>query len=106
LIFAGVADTWRNRDELLTSCAIITPAANDIVAELHDRMAAILSPDDSEAWLDRKTHRTDLLRSSYPIETRKRKGILLLVARTHPILTPPNCWIGLTQKWVRHSVCF
>lgn len=42
VMFAGIWDTWRNRGELITSCAIITTAANEVVAELHDRMPAFL----------------------------------------------------------------
>src|SRR5438552_13425567 len=36
--FAGIWDTWRNRGDVITSCAIITTAPNELVAELHDRM--------------------------------------------------------------------
>ena len=39
-MFAGIWDTWRNRRESITSCAIITTTANELVAELHDRMPA------------------------------------------------------------------
>lgn len=34
--FAGIWDTWSNRGELITTCAIITTAANELVGELHD----------------------------------------------------------------------
>src|SRR5258707_7078931 len=40
--FAGIWDSWSNRGNVVTSCAIITTAANELVAELHDRMPAIL----------------------------------------------------------------
>ena len=56
-MFAGIWDTWRNRGELITSCAIITTAANELVSELHDRMPAILSAEFHETWLNPKTRR-------------------------------------------------
>ena len=52
VMFAGIWDTWRNRGELIASCAIITTAANELVSKLHDRMPAILSAEFHEAWLD------------------------------------------------------
>jgi putative SOS response-associated peptidase YedK len=56
-MFAGLWDTWRNRNETITSCAIITTAANELVGELHDRMPAILPTEFHEAWLNRKANR-------------------------------------------------
>jgi putative SOS response-associated peptidase YedK len=43
---AGWHDDW------LLSCSIITTAANDVVATLHDRMPVVLQPSDYEAWLE------------------------------------------------------
>jgi len=34
------------------TCCLITTAANDVVKPFHDRMPAILSPDDYATWLD------------------------------------------------------
>ncbi len=54
--FAGLRTAWRDpRDTegpLLRSCAIVTTAANPVVAHIHPRMPAILDPADEEAWLD------------------------------------------------------
>ena len=58
--FAGIWDTWSNRAEAVTSCAIITTAANELVGELHDRMPAILLHEFHDAWLDSKTDRAAL----------------------------------------------
>lgn len=53
LAFAGLWDEWRGADgEILATCAIITTAANSVVAPLHDRMPAILPPADYARWLD------------------------------------------------------
>jgi putative SOS response-associated peptidase YedK len=36
VMFAGIWDTWRTRGELVSSCAIITTPANELVAKLHN----------------------------------------------------------------------
>jgi len=82
VMFAGLWDTWRNRGELSTSCAIITTAANELVSELHDRMPAILSAEFHEAWLDPKTHRLELLRMLTPFPASKMS--------THPVSSSVN----------------
>ena len=51
--FAGLYETWSDPTggEIDTAC-IITTAANGLVGLLHDRMPAILAPEDFSAWLD------------------------------------------------------
>src|SRR5215510_10503364 len=73
LMFAGIWDTWWNRGEMVRSCAIITTAANELVGELHDRMPAILPPENQEAWLDRRTSRVALLRMLVPFPAESMK---------------------------------
>jgi putative SOS response-associated peptidase YedK len=49
----GMAAIWTPAEGApLDSCAVITRPARSPVAQLHDRMPAILSPDDYAAWLD------------------------------------------------------
>lgn len=77
LMFAGIWDTWRNRGDLVTSCAIITTAANELVAELHDRMPAILPHEFHDAWLDARTDRTVLAEMLKPFPS--------LMMKTYPV---------------------
>jgi len=59
---AGLYATWRPEEgEPVASCTIVTTAANPLLAPLHDRMPAILSPEDWEAWLDPDSRDTDAL---------------------------------------------
>ena len=47
----GFAGLWtKGVDE--PTCAIITTAANELMAPIHDRMPVILRPDDEDLWLD------------------------------------------------------
>lgn len=53
--FAGIWDTYGYGEAAITSCAIITTTANELVSELHDRMPVILTIDSYDAWLDDKS---------------------------------------------------
>jgi putative SOS response-associated peptidase YedK len=51
--FAGLWDRWRQPDNtFIESCVILTTPPNSLVAELHDRMPAILREEDYDRWLD------------------------------------------------------
>jgi putative SOS response-associated peptidase YedK len=61
--FAGLWETWMGADgsEIDTGC-ILTTAANDTVAPIHDRMPVIVGPADFERWLESPDGVSDLLR--------------------------------------------
>lgn len=53
--FAGLFETWRDPDDdgnRIRSCTILTGAANEAMAPIHDRMPIMLPPDHWQAWLD------------------------------------------------------
>ena len=51
--FAGLWDRWRSpQGDVIESCSIITTTPNPLLADIHDRMPAILSPNDYDVWLD------------------------------------------------------
>jgi len=50
--FAGLWEVWRSpKDELIKTCTIITTEPNELVAEIHNRMPAILPPEAYDQWL-------------------------------------------------------
>jgi putative SOS response-associated peptidase YedK len=50
---AGFWDTWKKPDGgILESFTIITMPPNDFILPIHDRIPAILHPEDEETWLD------------------------------------------------------
>lgn len=60
--FAGLWDLWLSPDgSEVKSCAIITTEPNALVAQIHNRMPAILQPDAYEVWLDPQMKDTSLL---------------------------------------------
>lgn len=62
---AGLWERWKGEQKELEppleTCTIITTDANEAVAPIHDRMPAILDPDDYARWLDPDEHRTETL---------------------------------------------
>ena len=51
--FAGLWERRRDPSgEVAETCSILTTKPNPLVADVHDRMPAILEPEDYELWLD------------------------------------------------------
>jgi len=50
---AGLWDEWRSPDgQIIESCTILTTGPNSLVAEVHDRMPVIVTPEKYDVWLD------------------------------------------------------
>lgn len=74
--------------------AVVTVEPNPLVARIHDRMPALLSPDDEQAWLDPKTppDRLKALLRPYPsefLEARRVSERVGSVALDEPSLLEP-----------------
>jgi putative SOS response-associated peptidase YedK len=51
-MFAGLWDRWHDPDgSVIPSCTIITTPPNSLVEPIHDRMPAIVTPEDYQKWL-------------------------------------------------------
>jgi putative SOS response-associated peptidase YedK len=51
--FAGLWERWRDPAcEFIETFTILTTRPNSLVADVHDRMPAILKPEDYDLWLD------------------------------------------------------
>ena len=63
MAIAAVWDRWTgDGSDPYVSCALVTTPANDEVSRLHDRMPAIVAPDDWEEWLDPENRDVERLR--------------------------------------------
>lgn len=49
-VMAGLWAQWRDEERAIDSFTILTVPANGVMSELHDRMPAILAPEDWDAW--------------------------------------------------------
>ena len=51
--FAGLYEGWKAPDgSILETCTVITTEPNELIKPIHDRMPAIVAPDDESDWLD------------------------------------------------------
>jgi putative SOS response-associated peptidase YedK len=66
MCLAGLWETWKAPDGTpLESFAILTTAANKLVAPLHDRMPVVLHPDSFSIWLSKNMHDPEQLQQLY-----------------------------------------
>lgn len=81
-VFAGLWDTWISPEgKTINSCAIITTAANTLLASIHHRMPVILPESAGEAWLNRDVDILTLkdLLNPYPAELMESYEVSALV---------------------------
>lgn len=75
LVMAGIWQDWAPKDESappISTCAIVTTAANADMARIHDRLPLVLGPEDWSLWLGEAGHgAATLLRPA-------REGVLAL----------------------------
>ena len=73
MALGGLWESWKQPDgTLLRTYAIITTAANEDMAGLHDRMPLVLEEGDWEAWLGDDAGRATLLMLPAPADTLRR----------------------------------
>lgn len=61
IALAGLWETWLGADgSEIDTMAILTVPASTALASLHDRMPAILAPEDFDAWLDVRGFRAEM----------------------------------------------
>ncbi len=66
MCLAGIWETWKAPDSTeIETFAILTTAANKLVAPLHDRMPVILHPDNYALWLSKNMHDPEALQQLY-----------------------------------------
>ena len=66
--FAGIWSVERADDEDINACAVITCAANELVAQVHHRMPVMLPQDRYWEWIDPQADVEDLLALVQPTE--------------------------------------
>jgi putative SOS response-associated peptidase YedK len=102
--FAGIWDCWHNGKEVVSTCAIITAAANELVAGLHDRMPIILQREEYDVWLDAHANRQTLRNLLRPFSAVKMKIHSVSGAVNHPendtaeLIAPVDAEIGTTPS--------
>jgi putative SOS response-associated peptidase YedK len=67
--FAGIWDRWKTGGRSVTSCAIITTTANELLADIHHRMPVIVRPESYDLWLNEDSRSLDLKDLLVPFPT-------------------------------------
>lgn len=100
--FAGIWDRWRVEDRTVTTCAIITTTANELLAKIHHRMPVILGSESFDLWLNEESRSADLkeLLTPYPAELMTSHAVSYEVNDTKTdderLLRPVEPNIGVT----------
>lgn len=80
---AGIWETWKDPEGgVLESCALLTTAANSLMATIHERMPVILQPSDFEIWLDRSVtdpQKLQRIYQPYPAELMQERPVSTFV---------------------------
>ena len=102
--FAGIWDHWKSDGRSITSCAIITTTANELLAPIHNRMPVILRPESHDLWLDENSRSQDLkeLLGPFPASEMRSHAVSYDVNNTkvddEHLLRPVEPNIGVTLR--------
>lgn len=98
--FAGLYEMWNSPEgEGITTCAIITTQANELMRPIHERMPVIIPKEKEDLWLDPKTEDESLLLSllkPYPADQMEAYPVSKKV--NSPKNNSADCLARLTVK--------
>jgi putative SOS response-associated peptidase YedK len=90
---AGLYEMWRSPEgEEVTTCAIITTEANELMQPIHERMPVIIPKDSEDLWLDPQVQDSEVvlnLLKPYPAEEMEAYPISKRV--NSPANNSPDC---------------
>ena len=89
---AGLWEVWESPEGApLHTCAIITVAPNEVLAPLHNRMPAILRPEEEAAWLDPAVKSAEALQLLRPYPADRMEASPVSRRVNAPTLDDPAC---------------
>ena len=90
---AGIWEHWDSKEgKVIESCSIIVTDANEILKPIHDRMPAILDPDNYSDWLDPENQDTkELLSLLKPYTTHKMRAYPVTRRVNNSAYDEPDC---------------
>jgi putative SOS response-associated peptidase YedK len=81
--FAGLWEEWKSKEgEKITSCTILTTAANELLQAIHERMPVILNPQNYDLWLNQHVQNPEALQKlfhPYPAQEMTAYPVSILV---------------------------
>lgn len=93
MCMAGLWESWKTPDgSELETFAILTTAANKIIAPIHDRMSVILHPDTFTLWLSHNMHDPEQLQPLYqPFPAEQLQAFKVPDLVNNPRFDSPAC---------------
>ncbi len=91
--FAGLWERWQAPEgDVLETCTILTTEANQVVAQVHDRMPVILAPDRYDQWLDPTLQQSEPLQALLrPYEAERMSAYPVSLSVNSPWNDTPDC---------------
>lgn len=98
--FAGLWEEWDAPDgSPLQTCTIVTGEPNELLRQVHHRMAVILRPDDEAAWLDPDLQDVPELMQILAPREDKALGMYPVSKRVNsPVYDAPDCITPATRE--------
>ncbi|OGU18628.1 MAG: hypothetical protein A2X85_17470 [Geobacteraceae bacterium GWF2_54_21] len=94
MFLAGLWEQWKSVEDekFLETFTILTTAANDLVAPLHDRMPVILQSEDRNLWLSHSMHDPEQLQGMYqPFPSNQLEAYKVSDLVNNPRFDSPDC---------------
>lgn len=92
--FAGLYEDWKSPEgEKLRTFTIITVEPNELLSKIHNRMPAILKPDEEAVWLDPQTTVNDTANLLRPYPADEMESYQVSPAVNSPSVDDPSCII-------------
>jgi putative SOS response-associated peptidase YedK len=82
--FASIWDQWHGNEMSITSCAIITTIANNLLAPIHGRMPVLLAQEFQDTWLNGDAKPAALRRLLTPFPASRMKSHAVSYDVNHP----------------------
>jgi putative SOS response-associated peptidase YedK len=95
--FAGLWEQWESPEAEITSCAIITTEANELMEPVHNRMPVIVAPEDYDLWLDPLQKPEPLQQLLKPYPTEKMTAYPVSTKVNNPRYNEPECILPIVE---------
>ena len=97
--FAGIWEIWhKSEKETIASCSILTTAANALMAPIHDRMPAIIAPDNYKGWMGAASEQDTLRKLLLPFPAEAMQVYAVGSAVNNPGNNGPACLVPLQEN--------
>ncbi|HUB27762.1 MAG TPA: SOS response-associated peptidase [Tepidisphaeraceae bacterium] len=88
---AGLWESWKQGEQKIESCVILTTAANNLMRPIHERMPVILAESEFETWLNPKAKVDGLMGLLRPYSTHDLEAYMVGMGVNNPRNNKAGC---------------